>query len=154
MSADDFESLGLELIFGENDPIVRRKENYRQQKFKQCHAKSPEMVAVLWKEIIHDRWILRKTNGKPQPRHLLWALNFMQDYEEESPSSDGFNCDEKTWRKWTWIYVTAMSRLAGKFVSNNSIVAVVSHYFHMLLLTKNTTFSSSLDPMGEPIQRR
>ena len=120
MSSDDFEVLGLELIHGEDGRIFRRKENYRQKNFKQHFGKSPYMISLLWKEIIHDKWILRKTNGKPQPRHLLWALNFMQVYDEETPSSSRFKCDEKTWRKWTWVYVTAMSRLSGKFVSDHT----------------------------------
>ena len=111
------EVVGLELLFGVHHRVYRRAEDYRLKKFTTHYGKNPRICSILWKEIIRDKWILRKTKGKPKVKHFLWGMHFMHVYDTEAVSSTTFDCDEKTWRKWTWVYAEAVSRLAPKLVS-------------------------------------
>ena len=46
-----------------------------------------------------------------QPRHMLVALEFLQRYNSEESSAAFFNLDEKTIRKYRWLYVKAIASL-------------------------------------------
>ena len=55
---------------------------------------------------------------KPNPIHLFWALNFLKNYETESVCASKFGgVDEKTLRKWVWIYIKGIASLASQVVS-------------------------------------
>jgi hypothetical protein len=49
--------------------------------------------------------------------HLLWALMFMKLYASENVLCGMAKCDEKTFRKWSWIFVSALAGLAPDIVS-------------------------------------
>jgi hypothetical protein len=61
--------------------------------------------------------------AKSMPRgvrsyHLLWSLYFLKVYPvEEQGSSNIGGVDEKTYRKWLWLFVTAISYLEYPVVS-------------------------------------
>ena len=120
-SADDLERLGLVLLFGENHRILRRKECYRKKVFRCHYGHNPSMGLNLWNLIKKDKWLNKVTGSNPpNVDHFLWSLYFMYIYDTETRSASRFKCDEKTWRKWTWTYAIAMSRLVKKLVSFNS----------------------------------
>ena len=53
-----------------------------------------------------------------KPVHLLWALLFMKVYAEESIHAGLVGgVDEKTFRKWVWIFVQEISYLEDEVVS-------------------------------------
>jgi hypothetical protein len=45
------------------------------------------------------------------PNHLLWALFFLKVYACESTNVALAKCDHKTYRKWSWMIVNAISDL-------------------------------------------
>jgi hypothetical protein len=47
--------------------------------------------------------------------HLLMALHFLKCYNTESVNAGIFHVDEKTFRKWTWIFVKLIAE--AKIVS-------------------------------------
>jgi hypothetical protein len=53
-----------------------------------------------------------------QPKHLMWALNFLKVYGKEEDSANyAGGVDEQTFRKWTHIFVEAISFLESSVVS-------------------------------------
>ena len=52
-----------------------------------------------------------------KPCHLLWALMFMKVYATETVHAGIARCDEKTFRKWSWLFVKGISQLETCFVS-------------------------------------
>jgi len=51
------------------------------------------------------------------PEHLLWALMFMKVYGKESMHCTMAGAvDEKTFRKWVWIFVLEISYLESEVV--------------------------------------
>ena len=53
-----------------------------------------------------------------RPVHLLWSLLFLKRYDTEHVNRSLTQADEKTWRKWVWIFVELLANLD-----------VVSEYF-------------------------
>ena len=49
--------------------------------------------------------------NRAEPKHFLWALSFLKLYEVEESRASRFQVDEKTCRKSTKIFVTAISEL-------------------------------------------
>lgn len=79
----------------------------------------PEQCVWIWNELNPCR-----TMGKSaHPRHLLWALYFLRVYPTEKMGRSAVaestgHVDEKTWRKWTQIFVKAISFLESRVVSH------------------------------------
>lgn len=53
------------------------------------------------------------------PKHLLWALMFVKIYATENVNATLLKTDEKTFRKWTWVFLKMLSDI--KVVSNLNI---------------------------------
>ena len=66
--------------------------------------------------IFKGRTLKEATKNKHNVDHFL-SLYFLRVYNIESRSAVKFNCNEKTWRKWVWIYVKAIQCVAFKIVS-------------------------------------
>ena len=49
--------------------------------------------------------------NRAEPKHLLQAISFLKLHEVEESRATRFLVDEKTCRKWTKIFLTAMSEL-------------------------------------------
>ena len=77
----------------------------RCRRFKGIYGVPSILVPKIWNDI---------TNSLPlakSPKHLLWTLHFLAKYCIEHVNVAIFNCDEKTYRKWTFLCVKAISRL-------------------------------------------
>ena len=49
--------------------------------------------------------------GNPNPIYFLMTMNWLSTYKKESELAGLFKLDEKTVRKWIWIYVRAIQAL-------------------------------------------
>ena len=69
---------------------------------------TPDVAAELWLAMNP----VAKLHPKSEPKHLLWALLFLFHYDTESNNCAivGIN-DEKTFRKWCWIFVAGIVSL-------------------------------------------
>ena len=47
------------------------------------------------------------------------GLEFLAEYDKEGKSATRFDCNEKTWRKWTWIYSEALTKIMPRYVSSH-----------------------------------
>lgn len=70
---------------------------------------SPDTCLLLW----------QKCTFPPdmKPCHLLWALLFLKLYATEEVLSNIAGSTRKTFRKWAWIVIEAISKLGPKVVS-------------------------------------
>ena len=60
--------------------------------------------------------------GRVEFKHLLWALMFMKIYTSENILASLAGCDEKTFRKWVWLFIDAIANLEYEVVSKNYIL--------------------------------
>lgn len=74
------------------------------RKFKCFYGISPNVCAILWKKI----------KDKPptaEPRHFLWSLLFLKQYNKEHVNAAIVGVDEKTFRKWSWTFIYLLAEL-------------------------------------------
>lgn len=104
-----------------------------------CFGVIPDVMADLWTRI-------DPANTMPDgaaPHHLTWMFYFMKLYnQEETNSINVGGVDEKSFRKWTWLFIEATSFLE---------YPVVSEYYLTLqyLLSIMNIKVSLLDFLGE-----
>lgn len=118
VSSVEFEDLSEDLVRSR----AGTKIHYRR--FKRAFGYSPRQVSVLWRHLV-ERGCLDDLNAKGsarnvKPIHLLWTLMFLRGYAIEESHSARAGVSEKTFRKWTWIYIEAIASLDSVFVSTIS----------------------------------
>ena len=97
-----------------------RSIHVRDRRFRQYFGTTPEICAEIWERLDPFKTIEKVFHGV-QIKHLLWALMFMKLYSTESVhASLAGGVDEKTFRKWTWIFVEAISLLEFDVVSSKN----------------------------------
>ena len=103
-------------------------------------------------EVALAAWNLMVETGllpaEGQILHFLWALHFMKEYPKQSTGSataggSGGAKDPKTWRKYLWPFVYALSGLEYHVVSFNMFSLLL--YFQPSLLTPRFIFTAKID---------
>jgi hypothetical protein len=80
--------------------------------FRSFFGVTPDICSTVW------NLLLDKHPTGCEPKHLLMALRFLKGYCTEHENASLFHVDEKTYRKWQWIYV--------KLIANLDIVSFIS----------------------------
>ena len=109
---DEFMERGRE-IFLRNKGGAKETDHRR---FKVTFGTTPTICTIIWD-------LLLTTDNMPQkgrPEHLLWALLFLHLYCAESVHATLTGHDEKTFRKWSWTFVRAISYLQADVVRPSS----------------------------------
>lgn len=109
MNSEYFTKLG-------NCFIKNRKNlsnSIRSRRFKSFFGITPTVCCIIWNMIKDD------VPHESEPKHLLWCLCFLKQYPVEHIRQSLFTADEKTIRKWTWIYVKLLSNLNVVLVHSN-----------------------------------
>lgn len=75
------------------------------RRFRHLFGVTPHVVSEVWNRMKHN--LPRRSNCK----HLLWALLFLKCYGSEHVHCALVGADEKTFRKWSWIFVKKISEL-------------------------------------------
>lgn len=76
---------------------------------------SPDLCCVIWERLDVNTTFPSGTEYK----HLMWALYFLKVYGTETQNANySGGVDEKTFRKWSHLFVEAISYLEGSVVSN------------------------------------
>lgn len=75
------------------------------RRFKAFFGVTPHVCSLLWDKIKND-----VPNGG-DPKHMLWSLSFLKQNAVEHYRRSIFHADEKTIRKWTWVFVELLSNL-------------------------------------------
>lgn len=101
-----FQSFGNEIIRRGKDRPEFKSEKVAHRKFMSFFGTTPFVCSMLWA-------FLEPCTNMPigvKPQHLLWALLFLKVYATESVHCSLVGgADEKTFRKWTWIFVHAIA---------------------------------------------
>ena len=88
--------------------------------FREMFGCSAKVVLQIWNMINAD------IKGSPKIDHLLWSLMFLKLYSKETVTSRlAGGVDEKTYRKWVWIFVTAIADLEVDVVRHKCYIACV-----------------------------
>ena len=85
------------------------------RKFRSHFGTCPAICAELWQMIDPQEFI----NRFARPEHLLWGLMLMRVYATEEVLSGIAGVTEKTYRKWAWKFVQAVSDLSYTLVSES-----------------------------------
>lgn len=87
------------------------------QRFRSVFGTSPQICSYLWDMCSYHTDLPKDSH----PKHLLWSLMFLKLYRSESAhTSIAGGVDEKTFRKWSWILVSAISFLVPYVVSKTN----------------------------------
>ena len=109
------------------------------------------MCARLWQML---NPFVSMPNGV-HPSHLLWALMFLKLYCAESvlcmlaSGENGRAPNEKTFCKWCWLFIEAISNLQFSVVSAKSHVQVLASF--LFLIVVNLSFSPVSRSYGQTV---
>lgn len=84
---------------------VKQRKATNLQRFKSFFGITPHVCSIVWEQV------KKEAPAESKPKHLLWCLNFLKQYTNEHTRKSLFKADEKTIRKWTWIYIELLSKL-------------------------------------------
>lgn len=76
-------------------------------RFKTLFGVVPLVCAWLWTKLSEN------LPSKGQPVYLLYALLKLKTYASDSVCAIISSCDEKTFRRWCWPFIHALSRLSN-----------------------------------------
>jgi hypothetical protein len=94
----------------EKDPLLAQRTVVAR--FHSLFGTSPILCTHLWGRLDLHVEILRAARAK----HLLWALLFLQHYASNTLHTTIAGADEKTFRKWVWMFVVIISNLHAKVI--------------------------------------
>lgn len=80
-----------------------KSEKVGIRRFRSFFGISPKCCAVTWNKLEHLE--------TSDPKHFLWCLLFLKQYNTEEVNRKIVGTDEKTLRKWVWIYVNMIAAL-------------------------------------------
>lgn len=83
----------------------KENDNTRLRRYKSFFGVTPLVCFIVWQKLKNE------APSGSHPKHLLWCLNFLKQYTVDHTRKAIFEADEKTVRKWTWIFVKLISDL-------------------------------------------
>ena len=98
----DFFTLGMRIIYGESKSALHFSANI--VKFKSFYGASPQVCKSIWN-------LLKPNNCDFEANHMLWGLLLLKCYNTEAVNAALIKTSEKTFRKWAWKSIHAISRL-------------------------------------------
>ena len=103
-----------------NSPINRTTsstiEARREAEFRSAFGVSSAVCSHTW-EYLSSSHEKVKGQTKAKPTHQLWALMFLKTYDTEIFLCSLLSTSERTFRKWVWIMIEAISNLYDDLVS-------------------------------------
>lgn len=83
-----------------------------------------------------------------EPKHLFWGLLFLQVYDtEENLAQSVGEVDEKTFQKWSHLFVNAISYLECEVVSSFEFHSL--YFIFSTVLTVILILNCKADDMGQ-----
>jgi hypothetical protein len=114
MAEADFLRIGNRLINHHN----LRSVGTGHRRYRAIFGTSPLVCSIVWAKILENVPV----GGRPQ--HLLWSLMFLKTYSTEHVLRVTTKVDEKTQRKWIWIFVLLVADMdiVGVSVSKFNLI--------------------------------
>lgn len=113
--------------------------NLGLRRYKAFHGVSPNICQILWDKLSNVR---PKTS---QPKHLLWCLHFLKQYNSENNNRAIFGVHEKTIRKWVWCFVKLLSdmEIVSRCLTKNIKLKKICEFFKII--------AKFIDSLGKPL---
>jgi hypothetical protein len=118
VSPGEFGQLGAPIIGYSGRQIGTSKFLRR---FKTTFGLSPRIVSATWSLIVSHGMLDHLGPRSLKPCHLLWTLLHLKGYATEADNAGRLRCDEKTYRKWVWFYITCLANLDTTLVSTSVV---------------------------------
>ena len=90
----------------------------RLRRFRSKFGTSPQVVVAAWK-LVDENEYPPLPGGTKKLEHMLWALMLLKEYGTEEDLAEAAGVDEKTFRKWAWLWAEKLSWLEMDLVSNH-----------------------------------
>lgn len=123
-----FKQKGLEIL-GVSKKC--RSLKVRDRRFRSAFGTSSMVIAILW-QVSKDSVNRRYADARDV--HILWAFHFMKCYSTETvhvATLQGAG-DEKTFRKWVWIFLKEISYHQEEVVSEKKHTFFLSRSFFLI----------------------
>lgn len=91
---------------------MTRSAKVALRRFKSFFGITPIVCSIIWQKIKDE------VPEGGEPKHLLWSLMFLKQYTDEHTRRSIVGADEKTMRKWTWIFVEMLSNMDAVTIFN------------------------------------
>ena len=137
-TAEEFLSLGHQMM--------RRQEggsaSISDRRFRGWFGLPAEVAAQAW-NLLDPEATMPAGASKLK---MLWGLSLLKNYlpEEDMAAKAGVN--EKTFRKWAWMFISELSALEGDVVSADASILFVPYF--ILTLYESTTCKPALISWG------
>ena len=131
---ETFRSLGFELVHRNPHGVAPRSRATEMKEFRALFGTWWTICAIMWR-MIRDNCPHYLTQSA-RPHHLLWALAYMKlDISQEVIARSTCDTSPKTFGKWAWHFIDAMSYLEGSVVSHCCCVInfLSLHLFHFYI---------------------
>lgn len=90
------------LRFANHNSFNSNLTGYRR--YRTFYGITPKVFAFLWK-------LMSEKPPSSEPKHLLWCMFYLKNYNKEHGNAAIANVDEKTFRLWTWRIVDLLANL-------------------------------------------
>ena len=117
-----FLDVGNEIMGWRHTAASSSSTTTTNRRFRSAFGINPLICRHVWNLIANSPKSINVPTARP--KHLLWALLFLKQYNSTELNAAITGADKKTFRKWTWIFVTLMSDL--KVVSRNLLINLFS----------------------------
>ena len=85
-----------------------------ERRYRAYFSTSPFTTSTVWYRLFQADLLPEKG----QPKHLLWGQLFLRIYNSEEVHAGLAGVDEKTFRKWSLLFIKATSYLVSRIVSS------------------------------------
>jgi len=142
----DFYQLGMmEILCKQPRQFDDEDAPIQDWRFTDMFGTSPAVVAWIWNRL--KPYETLDEPGRMEPKHMLWGLLLMKVYgKEEQMLALAGGVDNKTFRKWAWLFVDAIASLEPEVVSSFCLLSFLQRL--------SNSASSLSNPMGEPEKKR
>lgn len=110
ITAEQFETLGLELAGFTRAKIERTCQRTNRERFRTWYGISSQACSALFEDLQTTAVPGARIN-KARARNFLMTLNWLTNYRKEAELAGHFKMDEKTARKHIWTYTKAFQAL-------------------------------------------
>ena len=90
-----------------------KQSSYSIRRYRSFFGIGPDIASKIWGMVAIP--------AHSYPKHLLFSLLFLKNYNAEHLNASLCNVDERTFRKWSWYYIREMAGL--------SIVSSFQYFF-------------------------
>lgn len=101
MSSEDFYKLGC--VYMKHG--ICKSKHVGLRRYRSFFGMSPNICFILWNKLKSTLPL------ESEPKHLLWCLLFLKQYHVEHSRRTILDADEKTIRKWSWIFIKHLADL-------------------------------------------